>query len=197
MQPPQIILASASPRRQALLDQIGVSYQVLPVDIDETVKPGESAEDCVIRLALEKAVTGLNKSETKLPVLGSDTIILLNKQILGKPENRMHAIQMLSSLSGQSHQVLTAVAMVTNQKREYLVSKSNVYFRELTENEIQAYWESGEPVDKAGAYAIQGLAAQFIERLDGSYSGVMGLPLFETAQLLKTFGVAIGQFQSK
>ncbi|MDH5471517.1 MAG: Maf-like protein [Gammaproteobacteria bacterium] len=197
MQPPQIILASASPRRQALLDQIGVSYQVLPVDIDETVKPGESAEDCVIRLALEKAVTGLNKSETKLPVLGSDTIILLNKQILGKPENRMHAIQMLSSLSGQSHQVLTAVAMVTNQKREYLVSKSNVYFRELTGNEIQAYWESGEPVDKAGAYAIQGLAAQFIERLDGSYSGVMGLPLFETAQLLKTFGVAIGQFQSK
>ena len=193
MKEPQIILASASPRRRQLLDQIGVSCQVMPVDIDETVKVGESAEDFVTRLALEKASTGYQRSETKRPVLGSDTIVLLNNQILGKPENRAHAIQMLSSLSGHSHQVLTAVAMLSEDKKQCLLSTSSVFFRQLSEDEIQSYWETGEPVDKAGAYAIQGLAAQFIERLDGSYSGVMGLPLFETAQLLKAFGVTIGQ----
>ena len=189
----QIILASASPRRKELLDQIGVHCQVLPVDIDESVKPGELAEDFVIRLALEKARVGLQQSETKLPVLGSDTIVLVQGQIFGKPENKAHGLQMLAALSGRSHQVLTAVAMVTDEKSQYLLSKSSVYFRELDEREMLAYWETGEPADKAGGYAIQGLAAQFIERLDGSYSGVMGLPLFETAQLLKAFGVAVGQ----
>ena len=189
MNDPQIILASASPRRGQLLDQIGIKYQVLPVDIDEIVKTGESAEDFVIRLALEKTITGYQRSETKRPVLGSDTIVLLNKQILGKPENRAHAMQMLSSLSGHSHQVLTAVALVSEDKQKHLLSVTKVFFRKLSEDEIQSYWETGEPVDKAGAYGIQGLAAQFIERIDGSYSGVMGLPLFETAQLLKEFGV--------
>ena len=193
MKQPQIILASASPRRKQLLDQIAVSCQVMPVDIDESVKAGESAEDFVSRLALEKAAAGYQRSETKRPVLGSDTIVLLNKQILGKPENKAHAIQMLSALSGHSHQVLTAVAMVSDEKQQCLLNISNVYFRQLTEEEILTYWETGEPVDKAGAYAIQGLAAEFIERIEGSYSGVMGLPLFETAQLLKTFGVTSGQ----
>ena len=195
MKEPQIILASASPRRRQLLDQIGVSCQVMPVDIDETVNAGESAEDFVTRLALEKATTGFARSETKRPVLGSDTIVLLNKQILGKPENRAHGIQMLRALSGHSHQVLTAVAIVSEDKTQCLLSSSRVLFRTLSEDEIQSYWETGEPLDKAGAYAIQGLAAQFIERLDGSDSGGMGLPLVATAELLKAFGSGVGRVE--
>lgn len=193
MNQPQILLASASPRRKELLDQIGVSCHVMPVDIDETPRSAEAAEDFVIRLAEEKARAGYQRSETKLPVLGSDTIVLLNNKILGKPENRQHALEMLSALSGNAHQVLTAVAMVNGDRQQCLLNKTSVYFRQLTEDEIQAYWETGEPADKAGAYGIQGLAAQFIERIDGSYSGVVGLPLFETAQLLKNFAVPVGQ----
>jgi len=195
MKEPQIILASASPRRRQLLDQIGVSCQVMPVDIDETVNAGESAEDFVTRLALEKATTGFARSETKRPVLGSDTIVLLNKQILGKPENRAHGIQMLRALSGHSHQVLTAVAIVSEDKTQCLLSSSRVLFRTLSEDEIQSYWETGEPLDKAGAYAIQGLAAQVIERLDGSDTGGMGLPLVATAELLKAFGSGVGRVE--
>ena len=186
---PQVILASASPRRRELLDQIGVRYEVFAVDIDESLRAGESPEDFVVRLALEKAEAGFDRHPSGLPVLGSDTIVLLNKDILCKPADEQQGLQMLSALSGQMHEVLTAVAMVQKDHREYLLSTSKVYFRAMSGEEIQAYWNTGEPADKAGAYGIQGLAAQFIERLDGSYSGVMGLPLFETAELLKKFGI--------
>ena len=189
MKIPQIILASASPRRRELLDQISVSYEVLPVDIDETADPGEAAEDFVKRLALEKAQAGYKKQRNSLPVLGSDTIVILNEQILGKPKNKKDGLSMLAGLSGHEHQVLTAVAMVDAEQSQCLLNTSHVFFRPLSEREIEAYWNTGEPVDKAGSYGIQGIAAQFIERLNGSYSGVMGLPLFETAQLLSFFGV--------
>ena len=191
MQDAQILLASASPRRQELLDQIGVRYQVLPVDIDETVLAGESPETFARRLALEKAQAGFTRQSGLLPSLGSDTIVILNNQILGKPRDEAHGLQMLAGLSGQCHEVMTAVAMVDSQQCDCRVSHSKVYFRTMSVEEIQAYWNTGEPADKAGAYGIQGLAAQFIERLDGSYSGVMGLPLFETAELIKKFGIRI------
>jgi len=187
----QIILASSSPRRRELLDQIGVNYEVLPVDIDETARPDEDPEVFVQRLALEKAQTGYKKQQNSLSVLGSDTIVILNNRILGKPKNKKDGLSMLSGLSGHEHQVLTAVAMVDAEKSQCLLNTSHVFFRALSEQEILAYWDTGEPVDKAGSYGIQGIAAQFIERLDGSYSGVMGLPLFETAKLLKNFGISL------
>jgi septum formation protein len=188
---PQIIMASASPRRGELLQQIGIAYEALPVDIDESMHEDEGAEQHVCRLALEKAQAGSQKSRTRLPVLGSDTIVLLDDRVLGKPANKQDAIAMLSSLSGREHQVLTAVAMVHADKSQCLLSRSRVRFSVLSRADIEAYWATGEPADKAGAYGIQGLAAQYIERLDGSYSGVMGLPLFETAQLLKEFGIKV------
>ncbi len=190
MRSTQIILASASPRRRELLDQIAVTYEVMPVDIDETVNSEEMAEVFVQRLALEKARAGFKKQRNSLPVLGSDTIVVLNKRILGKPKNKEDGLSMLAELSGQEHQVLTAVAVVDAEQSQCLLSVSHVFFRPLSEQEILAYWNTGEPADKAGGYGIQGIAAQFIERLDGSYSGVMGLPLFETAQLLKTLGIS-------
>ena len=187
----QIVLASASPRRRELLDQIGVNYEILPVDIDEIARPDEAAEAFVQRLALEKAQAGYKKQRNSLPALGSDTIVVLNKRILGKPKNKKDGLSMLAGLSGHEHQVLTAIAMVDAERSQCLLNTSHVFFRPLSEQEIQAYWDTGEPADKAGGYGIQGIAAQFIERLDGSYSGVMGLPLFETAQLLKIFGISL------
>jgi len=187
----RITLASASPRRGELLDQLGVDYDVLPVDIDESIQAGETDEGFVQRLAMEKAQTGFDRQGTEQPVLGSDTIVVLKHRILGKPKNKDDGLAMLSALSGQQHQVMTAVAMVHAEHKACLLNISQVSFRSLSEAEIEAYWDTGEPVDKAGGYGIQGLAAQFIRRLDGSYSGVMGLPLFETAQLLEKFGVQL------
>ena len=176
----KITLASASPRRRELLDQIGVSYDVMPVDIDESIQSGETEKDYVQRLAMEKALTGFNRQGTEQPVLGSDTIVVIGHKILGKPENKKQGLAML-----------TAVAMVKAEHRACLLNISRVSFRVLSEAEIQHYWNTGEPADKAGGYGIQGLAAQFIQRLDGSYSAVMGLPLFETAQLLDKFGIQL------
>ena len=187
----KITLASASPRRRELLDQLGVDYDVLPVDIDESIQTGETDEVFVQRLAMEKAQAGFNRHGTEQPVLGSDTIVVLKHQILGKPRDKDDGLAMLSALSGQQHQVMTAVAMVNAEHKACLLNTSRVSFRSLSEAEIEAYWNTGEPVDKAGGYGIQGRAAQFIQRLDGSYSGVMGLPLFETAQLLEKFGVQL------
>lgn len=189
----RILLASASPRRRQLLQQIGVHFDVLPVDIDESRHPGEAPQNYAERLAVEKAWQGYRQQQTPVPVptLGSDTIVIVDEQILGKPADKNDGLAMLSQLAGRAHQVLTSVAMVDGQKSRCLTSLSQVYFAAMTTSEIQAYWDTGEPVDKAGAYGIQGIAAQFIERLDGSYSGVMGLPLFETAQLLKEFGIVI------
>ena len=189
--PAQIILASASPRRRELLDQLGIAYETLPVDIDETPLAGESPEAYVERLAMEKACAGFLKGERRLPALGSDTIVLSGERILGKPRDHDDAVAMLKLLSGETHQVFTAVAMADADQTLCLLNRSKVSLRTLSDSEIEAYWNSGEPADKAGAYAIQGKAAQFIKRVDGSYSGVMGLPLYETAELLKHFGIKL------
>jgi len=186
---PEIILASASPRRAELLQQIGARFQLMPVDIDESLNPGESSIDFVMRLACEKARAGAQRAKLKsldYPVLGADTIVELEGEILGKPENPTQAREMLGKLSGKTHQVHTAIALVTHGPPLTALSTSVVEFGELTQADIEHYVDSGEPLDKAGSYAIQGVAAQFVKSLSGSYSGVMGLPLYETAQLLKT-----------
>ncbi|HEX5514662.1 MAG TPA: Maf family protein [Gammaproteobacteria bacterium] len=188
---PDIYLASSSPRRRELLDQIGVRYGWLAADIEEIPKPGESPEVFVLRLALEKARAGLRArgSRPALPVLGADTAVVLDDTLLGKPETQEQGVAMLQQLSGKTHRVLTAMALTDGEREATRLSVSYVSFREITLEEANRYWKTGEPWDKAGGYAIQGRAAVFIERLEGSYSGVMGLPLFETAQLLDEFGV--------
>ncbi|VAW63825.1 Septum formation protein Maf, partial [hydrothermal vent metagenome] len=180
----QITLASASPRRAQLLRQIRVSYEVLPVDIDESHQPGETAQQYVQRLALHKARQGYARTSVR-PALGGDTIVVSGRHILGKPQNPQVAGEMLTLLSGKTHQVMTAVALVCGKNEYCALNISEVEFTELNSEQIAFYCQSDEPLDKAGAYGIQGLAAQFIKNIRGSYSGIMGLPLFETAQLLK------------
>lgn len=187
----QIVLASASPRRQELLTQIGVNYRVASQDIDETPRAGEAPNDYVQRMANDKAesaIRGLGKDEQSV-VLGADTIVICEDQILGKPKDKADAVEMLLKLSGREHHVLSAVSVGTATERYCAVSDSSVQFRVITEEEAQCYWHTGEPAGKAGAYAIQGRAAEFVKHLVGSYSGVMGLPLFETAELLSRFGI--------
>lgn len=187
----QLILASASPRRRELLQQIGLAVRVQSVDIDESQTDGEPVIVFVERLAMEKAQRGFDtiSNEGNLPVLGSDTIVEIAGQILGKPEDRQHAKRMLQKLSGQKHTVHTSVAIVTGEENYLQTSSSQVTFKVLDDDEIDSYLATGEADDKAGAYAIQGIAAQFVLRLDGSFSGVMGLPLYETVQLLKQCGL--------
>lgn len=187
---PQLVLASASPRRSELLHQIGISHFINAVDIDETPHRHESPVAYVERMALEKSAACRALLEDNLPVLAADTTVVCGGQILGKPEHRQHAIEMLSLLSGRSHQVYSAVSLRGDQHWQAL-SVNEVKFRTLTQDEIAAYWQTGEPCDKAGAYAIQGLASIFIESITGSFSGVMGLPLFETAQLLAKQGIRV------
>lgn len=187
---PSLILASASPRRSQLLDQIGVAHRILPVDADETPHPHETPEGYVIRVAVEKARHGWERSGAERPVLGADTAVVLDDAILGKPRDEADALHMLHRLSGREHRVLSAVALCCPLNGvQTALSVSRVRFRPVTEDEIRAYWRTGEPLDKAGSYAIQGLGAVFVEYLEGSFSGVMGLPLFETAQLLRRAGI--------
>jgi len=188
MNHPLIILASGSPRRHELLLQLGIEHEVMPVDIDESCLKDESPEDCVERLALEKARSAHDRAQEAL-IIGSDTMVIVDNKIMGKPRDRADGLQMLECLSNRSHEVLSAVAVTGNGRELSCVQRSKVVFRQLSFTEIAAYWQSGESCDKAGGYAIQGMAAQFIERLDGSYSGVMGLPLYETAQLLREFDI--------
>ena len=185
-----IYLASASPRRRELLQQIGVTFKVIRADLDETVGAGEAPLDYVTRLAAAKADAGWLQAQglPEAPVLAADTAVILDGKILGKPQDRDDAMRMLGLISGRTHEVLTAVALRTEQGMDVRVSRSSVTFRPITAEEAERYWDTGEPRDKAGAYAIQGYAAVFIEDLKGSYSGVMGLPLFETAQLLDAAG---------
>ena len=183
-----IILASQSPRRAELLRQVGIEFRAVPADADERVLAGEGAADFVERVAITKA-QAVRAGHPDSPVLGADTAVVLDHRILGKPRDRADAIDMLQALSGRTHEVLTGVAVVSDTTR-YALNVSRVSFRELSAAEIDAYWASGEPADKAGAYAVQGLAAAFIERIEGSYSGIMGLPLFETVNLLKQVGVS-------
>ncbi len=187
-----IYLASQSPRRRELLRQLGIDFELLPVDVDETPLAGESPEACVQRLALEKARTGRAglPADNILPVMGADTIVVAGELLLGKPADRAAAVAMLQLLSGSTHRVITAVALAGDHEASRM-NINEVTFRTLTRRECEAYWETGEPRDKAGAYAIQGLAAMFITRLEGSYSGVMGLPLQETAVLLQEFGISL------
>lgn len=189
---PQLYLASRSPRRAALLQQIGVVFEVLPVEVDEAMVGAETPGDYALRLAMEKARAGWQALPhgKQRPVLGADTIVVAGDLVMGKPADRQQAVAMLSVLSGTTHRVITAVAIAA--EHDAACSQcSHVTFRTLTRRECRAYWDSGEPCDKAGAYAIQGLAAMFITRLDGSYSGVVGLPLYETTELLRTFGIVV------
>jgi septum formation protein len=189
--PAHLILASASPRRRELLDQLGVRYEVLPADIHEAPRPGETPEDYVRRVAAEKSLEAQRLSESRLPVLAADTEVVLDGDGLGKPRNFEHAREMLVRLSGREHRVLSAVSLRMGESHWEALSLSTVAFRDISLKEIEAYWATGEPRDKAGAYAVQGKGAVFIRHLSGSYSGVMGLPLFETAGLLKQVGLAV------
>lgn len=186
----QIILASASPRRKELLDQIRVTYIVSPVDLDETPRPNEAPLDYVRRLAAEKSAACVAQVGAGLPVLAADTVVVLGDLIMGKPKDQDDALGMLRQLSGKTHQVYSAISL-RGREHGQAVSITDVSFRQLTECEIEAYWQSGEPVDKAGSYAIQGIASVFVESIRGSFSGVVGLPLFETAELLSKQGIEV------
>jgi len=190
---PLIWLASASPRRSALLKQIGIAHEVRPVDLDESANAGESPADYVMRLARAKAQALWSRltGEQRLPILGSDTTVALGNDVLGKPQDREDGLRMLRALSGRTHQVYTAVALQHARGCEVRLSVSDVTMKTLSEDEIAAYWETGEPADKAGAYGIQGQAALFIERIAGSYSGIVGLPLYETGELLRMIGITL------
>lgn len=199
----KIYLASRSPRRRELLMQIGVGFELLLLrddlargkDVDESPLPGENPHDYVLRVCHAKAEVGwLHVQQRRLPffpVLAADTAVVLNDRIMGKPANRDEAIEMLQALSGKRHEVLTAVAVAKAGRIEQKLSASIVQFGKLTDRAIRRYAMTGEPLDKAGAYAIQGYAAAFIEKIEGSYSGVMGLPLYETAELLASFGIEV------
>ncbi|MEA5445661.1 Maf family protein [Gammaproteobacteria bacterium AB-CW1] len=187
---PRLILASQSPRRKALLEQLGLDFQVMPADIDETVTPGEGPGEFVRRMARQKAAAILAREPGAL-VLGSDTAVVLDDHIMGKPRDQADGAAMLARLSGRSHQVFSAVALAGPNGVEDRLNINEVRFRPITPAEAEAYWNTGEPSDKAGGYAIQGLGAIFVEHLAGSYSGVMGLPLFETAALLQASNLPI------
>lgn len=211
MFPNFVYLASGSPRRRELLMQIGVPFQVLATSVDETVVAGETAASYVTRLARAKAAAGLQaRGSAPWPVLAADTTVVLDGKILGKPGDQADGERMLLALSARTHEVLTAVALAgvtaatgvapaggglavgdaaTAEEIAWRLSRSEVTFRAITATEARAYWDTGEPRDKAGGYAVQGLAAVFIARLVGSYSGVMGLPLYETAELLRAVGI--------
>jgi len=186
----QLILASGSSRRRQLLDQMGLKYRVESAEVDENSRPGEAPASYVCRVASAKARRVSQHNSAGLPVLAADTAVILDGQILGKPGNPDEARDMLERLSGRTHEVLTAVVLLGADGAEHRrLSVSRVTLGTLQADWIAAYCSSAEPLDKAGAYAIQGFAAQWISRLEGSYSGVMGLPLFETMELLREAGV--------
>ena len=187
---PRVILASASPRRKELLNQIGVDCQTQPVDIDESVLANESASLYVERLAREKAQAGFDRFGDKdSVVIGSDTSVVVDGDILGKPLDQADAIRTLLRLSNRTHQVMTGIAIATSDGVKSQVVTTDVTFKALSEEECERYWATGEPVDKAGSYGIQGKAAVFVTGISGSYSSVVGLPLCETADLLESVGV--------
>lgn len=190
-----LYLASGSPRRRELLAQIGVPHITLIASIDETALPDEAASAYVERLAREKAAAGLASlaEPGDACVLGADTAVVLDGRILGKPTDREDALATLALLSGREHEVLTAVALASVNRSEACVVASRVRFRPIARAELETYWASGEPADKAGSYAIQGLGAVFVSRVEGSYSAVVGLPLLETAELLADFGIPCWQ----
>lgn len=187
-----VYLASASPRRQELLRQIGVRFEVIAPGVIEQPCARESPRTYVARLARAKARRGAELMRQRgwlpAPVLGADTEVVLDEEILGKPTDRAHGLDLLRRLSGRTHEVLTAVAVVHHDEIHEALSQSRVTFAALSAGEIERYWASGEPIDKAGGYAVQGRAAAFVAHIEGSYSGIVGLPLYEVAQLLKRIG---------
>ena len=193
-----LYLASGSPRRRELLTQIGVPFNTVSAAIDETPLANESPAAYVERLAREKAQAGRLQLLKSIPdgafcVLGADTAVVLDERILGKPVDEADALAMLMALSGRAHEVLTAIAIIDAGRCETRVVRSQVRFRNISKQEASLYWASGEPRDKAGGYAIQGLAAVFVTGLNGSYSAVVGLPVCETAELLGHFGIPCWQ----
>lgn len=189
MATPQIHLASASPRRRDILSSLGIAHTFAGVDIDEKAANNEVAGELVLRLARAKALAVEQRVYDDLPVLAADTVVVVEAQIFGKPTDEEHAVAMLMALSGRTHQVSTAVAVRWGERLETALSTTAVYFRDIHPDQAVAYWQSGEPVDKAGAYAIQGLGGMFVAGIEGSYSGVVGLPVFETVKLLEVAGI--------
>ena len=191
--PIQLLLASASPRRQDLLRQIGLAFEVVRPEVPEWRLASESPREYVQRVACDKARAGKRLAATmgagQLPILAADTEVVLDAEVLGKPANRAAGAALLQRLAGRTHEVMTALCLLHAGAQHTAVSISRVSFGPLSDAQIQRYWDSGEPADKAGGYGIQGLAAGFIAHLDGSYSGVMGLPLFELTQILREIGI--------
>lgn len=190
----KIALASASPRRRELLAQLGINFDLVKVDVDETQWPQELATDYVLRLAKTKAQAGVaaQTAGQELPVLGADTIVVVDGQVLGKPVDQQDFLRMMRLLSGRQHQVYTAIALATPTLLLSDTVKTDVWFSPLTEAQMLAYWQTGEPADKAGGYGIQGLASRYIPKISGSYFAVVGLPLYETDQLLQQLIAAQG-----
>lgn len=182
-----LYLASGSPRRRELLEQLGLRFERLSTQVEEQKRPDEQAEAYVRRLACEKAQAGVAVAEQDLPVLGADTIVVLNDAVLEKPANEAAAAEMLAKLSGQTHRVMTAVALADAKQILDCLVVTEVTFRTLSADDIAAYIASGEPMDKAGAYGIQGLGGNFVRKINGSYHAVVGLPLVETAELFSQF----------
>ena len=192
-----LILASRSPRRIQLLEQIGARFQVIPADIDESPRPGEPVSDYVRRIAIVKSTTVSEQCEGSTPVLAADTAVSIDKLIIGKPNDEDHAGEMLERLSGRWHDVYSGIS-ITYRDVSVISVRTRVKFRRIERWEIKEYWLSGEPKDKAGSYAIQGLGGNFVERIDGSYSNVVGLPMVETGDLLDQYGIVkrIGRGQA-
>lgn len=183
---PRIILASASPRRHELLRQIGVEFEIIAADIEEIPNAGEQAREFVLRMAREKALEVLRREGRGLPVLGSDTAVILDGEILGKPVDRSDAVRMLQALSGRTHEVFSSVAIAIDENNVLdSLNITRVTFADLDRAWIEAYCDTGDPMDKAGAYGVQNKAGEKISRIEGSFYGVMGLPLYETAELLQ------------
>lgn len=183
---PRLVLASASPRRHELLRQIGVEFEIIVADIEEIPNAGEQAREFVLRMAREKALEVLHRERRGLPVLGSDTAVILDGKILGKPVDRSDAVRMLQALSGRTHEVFSAVAIAIDENNVLdALNITRVTFADLDRAWIEAYCDTGDPMDKAGAYGVQNKAGEKISRIEGSFYGVMGLPLYETAELLQ------------
>ena len=191
MSTPVLHLASSSPRRRELLTALGLDFTYEGVALDESALPGEAASDLVSRLAAAKARAAFESGAHQVPVLGADTVVTLDERTFGKPASKEEALQMLASLSGRIHEVLSGVAVIANGDLETAISRTEVQFREIHPDEAEAYWQSGEPAGKAGAYAVQGLGGIFVSAINGSYTGVVGLPIFETARLLRRAGIGL------
>ncbi len=189
-----IYLASASPRRQELLRQLGLEFEAIPSDIEETRQPAETAADYVVRAALDKArhvaARIREQGRPERPVLGADTEVVMEGAVFGKPGDAREAAEMLNRLAGRGHEVLSGIALIAGGREWTTRSRSRVFLAPMTAAEIEAYCATGEPLDKAGGYAIQGRAAAFIERIEGSYSGVMGLPLHELVMMMRKAGLS-------